>query len=472
MNREVRNRVVVAWLAGFVLLFHSNSVAEDQAWPPLTFSGDDRVLVFAPHPDDEVIACGGIIQQALAAKLPVEVVFYTMGDNNQWSFTLYRKHPVVRPSAVQAMGEVRHGEALAADAILGMEPSQLRFLGYPDFGTLHIWQQHWGSAPPFRSMLTHVVQVPYTNAFRPGAPYKGESVLQDVKDIITGFRPTRIFVSHPGDMNPDHRSLYLFTRVALWDLERELKPLLHPFLVHHAHWPAPRGYQPELRLVPPPDFARACPWQVYSLTSNQVATKEAALKHHASQFAYAANYLQSFVRGDEFFGDFPSVHLRRGAGDEPATLDVRQSEDQMPEQLTEEERAAYLGIEKRSTRLEGSNLVMSLEFSRPIARTVGVDVHLFGYRADTAFAEMPKIRVHVGAATHDIFDQNRHLPGHSAQGFRDGRSITLNIPLDLLGNPERILTDARTRLGFVPLDWVAWRTLELDPAPPAAPADE
>lgn len=450
-----------AVLAVLILGFAVKAPGTEDPRPELSFSANDRILVFAPHPDDEVIACGGIIQHALSMKLPVEVVFYTMGDNNQWSFTLYRKHPVIEPHAVQAMGEVRRGEALAADAVLGLETSNLRFLGYPDFGTLSIWLKHWNWESPFRSMLTHVTQVPYTNAFRPGAPYKGEEILQDVKDVITGFMPTRIFVSHPGDMNPDHRSLYLFVTIALWDLAGEIEPVVHPFLVHHAHWPTPRGYAPDVGLAPPPDFVKACPWRAYRLTAEQAQVKEAALKHHASQFAYSAAYLQSFIRKDELFGDFPAVHLSRAGGAGALSLDERSSEQQIADQLTEEERASYVGIEKRTIEIDGNNLVINLTFSRPIARTVDVDVHLFGYRPDRPFREMPKIHVHVGAVTHDVYDQGRKLAGDSVLGRRNSRDVMLRVPLELLGAPERVLTDARTRVGLLPLDWVAWRTIVL-----------
>ena len=68
---------------------------------------DDRILILAPHPDDEVLGCGGIIQTAVKMKLPLEVVFLTYGDNNQWSFFVYRKHPVIMPKAVRKMGEIR-----------------------------------------------------------------------------------------------------------------------------------------------------------------------------------------------------------------------------------------------------------------------------------------------------------------------------------------------------------------------------
>ena len=41
----------------------------------LALRPDDRILVLAPHPDDEVLGCAGVIQRALAMGLPVRVVF-------------------------------------------------------------------------------------------------------------------------------------------------------------------------------------------------------------------------------------------------------------------------------------------------------------------------------------------------------------------------------------------------------------
>ncbi|MDN5925258.1 MAG: PIG-L family deacetylase, partial [Xanthomonadales bacterium] len=39
-------------------------------------------MVIAPHPDDESLATGGLLQQALAGTAAVKVVLVTDGDNN------------------------------------------------------------------------------------------------------------------------------------------------------------------------------------------------------------------------------------------------------------------------------------------------------------------------------------------------------------------------------------------------------
>ena len=426
----------------------------------VVFAPTDRILILAPHPDDEVIGCGGIIQQAVAMGLPVRVVFFTYGDNNQWSFLLYRKRPVLVPGSVRGMGLVRHDEALAAARTLGLAEEQLIFLGYPDFGTLKIWDDHWGDRPPLRSMLTRVTMVPYRNAFRPGAAYKGEEILRDLTTILREFRPTKVFLSHPGDYMPDHRALYLFARVALWDLEKEMTPAVYPYLVHFQRWPKPRGYRPAEPLVPPVVLRPQVAWQSYRLTRQAIDRKWTALKAHRTQYGYSARYLLSFVRPNELFGDFPAIALRQG----PAALslpDGTRDVVEAPEELTEQERAAFVGFEERSVQLEDGDLVLSFRFSRPLAQAVEGSVYIFGYRTDRPFAAMPKLHVKFGAITHSIYDQDQRLPQDVLRVSRTPRELTVRVPLQALGDPQRILTSARTSLGEVPLDWVSWRVLEM-----------
>lgn len=454
------------WLAAF-----SGPVfaAEPSA---LSFSTNDRVLVLAPHPDDEVIACGGVIQRALAAHIPVRVVFLTYGDNNQWSFAVYRDHPVLEPSAVRQMGLIRHDEAVAADQLLGLSPDHLFFLGYPDFGTLHIWQEHWGTPPPFRSMLTRVTQVPYSNAFRFGAAYTGDNILNDLKSIISEFHPTQIFLSHPADHNPDHRSLYLFTRVALWDLQLQPEIELIPYLVHYKTWPRPRAYEPSAALTPAFNLDATGGWEVLPLNSNEVATKEAALRQHKTQYGYAATYLESFVRRNELFGDYPPVLIQDNGPAGKAELIETAQDVELSEELTDEEKASFVGIETRHVWREGDILVMELNFSRSWLPGVVAQIEFFGYRTGQPFSSMPKLMVRIGEFGHRVYDQQRLLLESGVQVSGPSRQLQIRIPLGDLGQPDRILTSGRTTMVDVPLDWVSWRILEIAPSvkPAATPS--
>lgn len=423
------------------------------------FGSADRILVLAPHPDDEVLGCAGAIQAARRQNLPVKIVYFTYGDNNEWAFLLYSRHPVLAPAAMRAMGEIRHAEAMAAGRALGVAATNLVFLGYPDYGTLQIWNRHWGAEPPHRSMLTRVAAVPYADAFRPGAPYKGEEILADLETIFRDFRPTHVFVSHPADHHLDHRSLYLFARVALWELAGEIRPALHPYLIHFKGWPRPLAYRPDDVLAPTGFFGDELAWHSYGLAPAEVETKRRALDAHASEVR-AAPGLLAFVRRNELFGDFPPIRLPSV----PAPAETESFEPAAEELafLTPDERAHFVGIEERMIGREKDQLVIRVRLSRPLARAVELTVQAFGYRADKPFRDMPKIRVELGELHVRVLDQSRVLPEVGISVERKGRDVSVRIPLAVLGDPQRILTSVHAYLGDVPLDWVAWREIDLD----------
>jgi LmbE family N-acetylglucosaminyl deacetylase len=440
-----------------------------------TLTPDDRILVLAPHPDDETLGCAGVIQQAVAMKLPVRIVWLTYGDNNEWSFMLYRKRFVLMPGAVREMGEVRHSEAVAAAAILGVDTNQLAFLGYPDFGTLTIWYRHWDGQPPLESMLTKVSKVPYANAFRPGASYKGEDILRDLEANLRDFKPTKVFVSHPSDHNVDHQALYLFTRVALWDLEGEMCPEIYPYLVHFAHWPVPQGLHTALSILPPAPMAGAVDWGIVPLSTQEVRIKELALHAHRSQLDSSKTYLNSFVRANELFGDFPPVIASAIATNNQFLAGRRQRFPLLKEQLNAEERTNFVGIEKMSVARDNNDLVVNVRLSKRLFGGVSASVFAFGYRDDEPFGQMPKLRINVGDLRQDVLDQDRRLPKNAVQIHRRGQELTLRIPMKTLGDPQRVLACVHTYyLDVDPLDWAEWRVVEI--APPeqtaVAPANE
>jgi len=420
----------------------------------------DRVLVFAPHPDDEVLGAGGVIQQAVALKIPVKVVFLTYGDSNQWSFLLYRKHPVVFPAAVENMGIVRHDEAINASRVMGMDPKNLIFLGYPDFGTLNIWYYHWGERPAYRSIMTRVTAVPYKGAYRPGAPYKGEEIVKDLRSILRDFKPTKIFVSHPADHNGDHLALYLYLRVALWDEGMSNDVKLYPYLIHYLTWPKPKGFHPEKDLTPPDALAGGEFWQYYHLSAQQIETKKKALQAHKSQYFSSPKYLLSFIKFNELFGDFPPLKLH--LNENTSNLKIQNSRTtELPDELNDRERSAFVGVDWKFVRWQGDNLIVSIQFSKPLAQDVEASIYFFGYNSKTPFGLMPKINVRLGVLSYSVFDQNKRLDQGLVQVIRNTQDVTISVPLKVLGYPEKILTSARTSLGNFPLDNASWVVVEL-----------
>jgi len=194
-----------------------------------------------------------------------------------------------------------------------------------------------------------------------------------------------------------------------------------------------------------------------------VTRKENALKKHHSQFKTAASYLEAFIRGNELFGDFAKIRLDKTTVPSHSFNNRKAELVSPPEELIDEERASFVGIEEHSVSTENGDLIFSLSLSRRLAKEVGLSVYLFGYRREVSFAKMPKIHVRFGAFLHAVYDQNKRiaLRNSGIRITRKGREITISIPLQLLGNPERILTSANTYFGNIPLDWVSWRIVEI-----------
>ena len=78
----------------FILSGAASAPAQNIAELP-KFQKEDRVLVLAPHPDDETIGCAGVIMHALKSGAKVKVVYLTNGDNNVFSILL--SNPLLIP---------------------------------------------------------------------------------------------------------------------------------------------------------------------------------------------------------------------------------------------------------------------------------------------------------------------------------------------------------------------------------------
>jgi len=455
--------VLILWLRSPTRMTLSSSLPEAR----VTLNEQDRVLVLAPHPDDEVLGCGGIIQQAVAMGLPVHIAFLTYGDFYEFSFIVYEKRPVLTARGVEGMGEIRHDEAIAADSVLGVPKDNLSFFGYPDFGTLEMFDAAWGDSPPVRGMLSRATAVPYANAVRPGAPYKGEEVLRDLTDLIRGFRPTKVFVSHPADHHPDHRALYVFTRICLFDLEKEMTPEVYPYLVHYTAWPRPRGYHADKPLAPPGWLSGEIPWGIDPLDPAMARVKLAALRKHRTQYETTPRFLAAFARTNELFGDFPEIQLDVNTPSQSTSENTLGKAAEVG--VVEEEPAHLIGIVRRTVKTENDTLVLSLDLTHSLAREVGSSVYLFGYRSDRPFAQMPKLHIELGALSHRVYDKHHEIPWDHIGITRTGRHIDIRVPLEMLGNPQRILTAAKTYAGDIPLDWAAWRVLDVRNATAAKP---
>lgn len=95
---------------------------------------NSRLLVIVPHPDDETLATGGLIQMALTAGARLRVIMATDGDNNPWPQRWIEKRWHIDASARARWGSRRRAEAMLALSRLGVAAQDVRCLGWPDQG--------------------------------------------------------------------------------------------------------------------------------------------------------------------------------------------------------------------------------------------------------------------------------------------------------------------------------------------------
>jgi len=299
-----------------IMLYRQNLAMARERFPVSpTFTARDRILILAPHCDDETLGAGGTIAAARAAKVPVRIVFLTNGDGSRSTqIAEGARHLSLRGGgSYQQLARLRQREAVAAARELGVAARDVVFLGYPDGGTQALWETHWSPRNLYRSPYTGTDHSPYPNSRTRHAPYCGAQVLRDVTAVVADWKPTVVITTNPSDTHPDHWAAYAYAAAALESLR--LKPStqawarrvqLLTFLVHRGWWPAPHGYHPDQQLAPPASLKDiGTRWTQAPLDNRARLAKKAALNRYVSQLAFTPQFLRGFLRRNELFGMVP-----------------------------------------------------------------------------------------------------------------------------------------------------------------------
>lgn len=267
-------------------------------------NSDDRILILAPHIDDENIGASGIIQRALLKKAKVKVVYITNGDDFISSVIEENRSVKLVPEEFIKMGEERIREGEKAMSALGLNGKDLIFLGYPDRGLSSMLDKNYSSQTPFVSNGTKFNHNPYRQTYKPGTLYAGENLVADLNDIINEYKPTKIIVSHPRDKHSDHSAVFEFLQDSLQ--ENWGKYRIYAYLVHFKDFPPTKLFQPGEYLYPPRRLFSREGWVSLELTKEEESKKLSAMKEYQSQESLVDNYgfLNSFVKVNEIFEEY------------------------------------------------------------------------------------------------------------------------------------------------------------------------
>jgi LmbE family N-acetylglucosaminyl deacetylase len=166
--------------------------------PALSVSAQTRLLVVAPHPDDETLGCGLLIQQVLAAGGAVRVLLLTDGDNNPWPQRYIERRIRMDAAARLRWGARRRDEAARAITQLGLPASALHVMGWPDMG------------------LTEALCEDTSG------------VIAKVRAVLQAFNPNMVCCPDLSDRHPDHGAAHVLCRLALADLDPSPTLLAYP----------------------------------------------------------------------------------------------------------------------------------------------------------------------------------------------------------------------------------------------------
>lgn len=123
---------------------------------PLT----DDTIIIAPHPDDEVIGCAGLIQALVDRDTPPHVIILTGGEGS---------HRGCCDTSAEDIMAARHQLTLDAAATLGLPESHIHCLNYPDGGVA----------------LEH-------------------PAMENLRELLLQLSPKTLFVPHHGEGWSDH----------------------------------------------------------------------------------------------------------------------------------------------------------------------------------------------------------------------------------------------------------------------------
>jgi LmbE family N-acetylglucosaminyl deacetylase len=142
-----------------------------------SFDSGCRLLLFAPHPDDESLGAGILLQHAVQAGAAVCVVYLTDGENNPWPQRCLSRRWRLNATDRQRWAKLRRREAVAALQVLGVSPQAARFLGWPDQGLAALFDA------------------------------KSSNVVAQLRHLVLEWSPTDVVGSDPADRHQDHRAL-------------------------------------------------------------------------------------------------------------------------------------------------------------------------------------------------------------------------------------------------------------------------
>ena len=223
------------------------------------------VLIIAPHPDDAVLCCAGLIQQSVKQGKTVHVVDVTDGDGYREAAAVLFNKPVsaLTPKDMLRLGKVRRKEEIHGLRELGVPTKNISFLGYPDGWLDEVYNSQ-------RQQSSQ------------GKQFTKTALIADIAALLAEYTPASIYVTSPLDNALDHQIAYRAAMDAINTVGHTGK--LYTYIIHTA------------------DASPRIPSTLsITLSLHELRTKQDVITQYKSQMQTDSEFLMSFAQTMETF---------------------------------------------------------------------------------------------------------------------------------------------------------------------------
>ena len=252
-----------------------------------------RILILAPHQDDEILGACTLIKRMLCANENVYIAYLTNGD--------YKGRD---------MAAIRYKESTAALNLLNMNCKRVFYFGYGDTGMKpqHSFLYRLYQMDDACLLLSKNAQQTYHPVggstlhylcTKREASYNRLSFVQDLGFMLDISQPDIIVLPSPYDLHGDHQASFLFVNELLHKKER---PILLTYLLHSESddlWPNRDGS----RFRQPISLSKTF-WDsrfILDLSKEERKLKYSCIQLFKSQLYTPKGYLSAFAKKEEWF---------------------------------------------------------------------------------------------------------------------------------------------------------------------------
>jgi LmbE family N-acetylglucosaminyl deacetylase len=241
------------FLLGLIIFWYGQTIPQSLIYLIARLNQPERgqrVLVLAPHPDDETIGAGGYIAKASRMGSEIWVVLVTDGNK-------------------RGISKRRFREFRQACSVLGI-PSHRRFYWHYSDGSLRTGRL--------------------------------EELQHNLDKLIRKINPHLIIAPHIQDTHRDHAAIGQVADISA----RKNKIILYQYLVHYHRFPETslkKNRKQDNYLLPPLNLMMNEDWRVFHISKIDQGVKREAFEAYRSQLVVPVmnNMLREFLKQNEIF---------------------------------------------------------------------------------------------------------------------------------------------------------------------------